>query len=176
MATLQVNGSAVTATSTKNKGGSAVNVASSSVLGSSIDLGTEDVGVFGSVVVDGPDTNKAVVASNFANVTQMPIGKRLTSELGGLSNSVLLSGAAQPSLIKSVNYIESILTPLQSTAYRGGYWNIYTGYYETGYPEISDDNFGSDTEARVSRSSPGSFVYKRNKNVPVIASYRPKTG
>lgn len=176
MATLQANGSAVTASSTKNKGGSAVNVATSSVLTSSIDLGTEDVGVFGSVVVDGPDTDKAVVASNFANSTQMPIAKRLSNHLGGIPNSILLSGAAQPSLVKSVNYIESILTVLQSTAYRGGHWNIYTGYYESGYPETSDDNFGADTEARVSRSMPGSFAYKRNKNVPVMASYRPKTG
>lgn len=175
MAILQVNGDPVTATSTRNKGGTGINTASSSVLSNSVNLGYEDVGVFGSVVVDGDDTDKAVDASNFANSTQRPVAKRLTSELGGLSNDVLLSGAAQPQLIQSVNKLDTIKSTLQTTAYRDGRWNFFTGQYDAGYPLSSDDDFLPDVEARVTRTAPGNFAYKGGNPLPLTESYPVKT-
>lgn len=175
MAILQVNGDPVNATSTRNNGGAGVNTQSSSVLSNSVSLGFADVGVFGSVVVDGTDTDKAVDSSNFANSTQRPIAKRLTSELGGVNNLVLLSGAAQPHLVQSVNKLETILTLLQTTAYRDGRWNIFTGKYDSGYPLTSEDDFLADTEARASRTAPGNFSYKGGNPVPVSESYPVKT-
>lgn len=175
MAILQVNGDPVTATSTRNKGGTGVNTASSSVLSNSVNLGSEDVGVFGSVVVDGTDTDKAVDSSSFANSTQRPIAKRLTSELGGVNNLVLLSGAAQPYLVQSVNKLETINSLLQTTAYRDGRWNIFTGQYDAGYPLSSDDDFLPDVEARVTRTAPGNFAYKGGNPMPLTESYPVKT-
>lgn len=175
MAILQVNGDPVTATSTRNRGGTGINTSSSSVLSNSVSLGFDDVGVFGSVVVDGTDTDKAVDSSGFANSTQKPIAKRLTSELGGVNNLVLLSGAAQPHLVRSVNKLETINSLLQTTAYRDGRWNIFTGQYDAGYPLNSEDDFGPDNEARATRTAPGNFSYKGGNLLPVSESYPVKT-
>ncbi len=176
MATLQVNGDPVTATSTRNRGGSGINTASSTVLSNSVELGyPAEIDAFGSVVVDGDDTDKAVDAGNFANNTQRPIAKRVTSELSGVDNDVLLSGAAQPQLVQSVNKLETMTSLLQTTAYRDGRWNIFTGQYDPGYPLTSDDDFGADTEARASRVAPGNLSYKGGNPLPVSESYPVKT-
>ena len=77
MSTIQVNGSSVTNQSTKNNGGSVVNGGSTTML-DSVDLGYSDVGVFGSSVVDGTDTDKALSAGTFSFSNQRPVAKKVS--------------------------------------------------------------------------------------------------
>lgn len=167
-------------TGTKNNGGVAVNVGSSTVL-SNRTLGATESAT-GSVVVDGVDTNKALNAGTFAYNDQKPVAKRLTTTLATVSNSTLLSGALVPSQIKSVNSINSVITNKFTTAVRAGYFNIYNGKFvntNTGgaysVPSATD-TFPTDNAANPTRSNPGSLRYGIGSRTPVSVNYKAKTG
>lgn len=128
MSTQQVNGSAVTSSSTVNDGGSVINGGSTTSF-NSVDLGYSDVGVFGAVVVDGTDTDKALSAGTFAYDNQRPVAKRVTETLSGVSNTVLQSGADQPGLMRSIHKRESYRVKKTSTAFRSGYWDQLKGQF-----------------------------------------------
>lgn len=175
MATQQVNGSAVTATSTNNDNGSVLNGGSTTVL-NSVDLGYSDVGVFGSSVVDGDDTDKALSAGTFSYSNQRPVAKRVTEELaGGVSNTTLQSGAAQPGLVRSIHKLEVVRTRRLTTAIRAGDWNIYSGTW-TNPVVVAVDTFDTDEAATPTRAVPGELVYKTGAPVPVQDNYKEKTG
>jgi len=173
MAIQQVNGSAVTQSSTNNNGGSVLNGGSTAEL-QSIDLGYSNVGVFGSSVVDGADTDKALLAGTFSYSNQSPVAKRLTSKLSGVSNSYLKSGASVPGNVRSIHKLEVVRTRKLTTAIRAGYWNIYFGQWSTN-PDVVVDTLASDDAASPSRSMPGELVYKTGAPVPVQDDYKPKT-
>lgn len=173
MATQQVDGSAVTASSTDNNGGSVLKGGSTSVL-NSVDLGYSNVGVFGSSVIDGDDTDKALSAGTFSYSNQHPIAKRVTDTLSGVSNTYLLSGAAVPGNIRSIHKIQSVRTRRLTTAIRAGYWNIFSGTFSTS-PVVAVDTFDTDDAANPSRSAPGELVYKTGAPVPVQDDYKAKT-
>lgn len=181
MATQQVGGGAVTATSTNNNGGAVVNGGSTSIL-DSVDLGYSDVGVFGSSVVDGPDTDKALSAGTFSYSNQRPIAKRVTEELSGVSNTVLQSGAGQPALIRSIHKLEVLTTRRLTTAIRAGKWNIFKGAFLNNQnqaadnPVVATDSLSSDNAATPTRAVPGELVYKTSAPVPVQDDYKAKTG
>lgn len=181
MATQQVNGSAVTATSTKNIGGSVINGGSTTIL-DSVDLGYSDVGVFGSSVIDGPDTDKALSAGTFSYSNQRPIAKRVTEELSGVSNDVLQSGASQPTLIRSIHKLEVLTTRRLTTAIRAGKWNIFRGRFlnnqnqSADNPVVATDSLASDNAATPTRAVPGELVYKTSAPTPVQDDYKAKTG
>lgn len=175
MSTLQVNGSAVTSSSTNNNGGSVLNGGSSVIL-ESLDLGYSDVGVFGSSVIDGDNTDKALSSGTFSYSNQRPIAKRITEELaGGVSNTTLQSGAAQPGLVRSIHKLEVVRTRRLTTAIRAGDWNIYTGTWATD-PTVAVDTFATDEAATPTREIPGELVYKTSSPVPVQDDYKTKTG
>jgi len=185
MATKQIDGTTnVTATSTVNNGGVAKNVGSSADLLTNSSLGRDDVGVFGSTVLDNDVADKAVSAGTFAYNNQSPVAKRLTDSLSNVSNDVLLSGAAQPSLVKSVhqalvkngssNLVAGVRTRRLATAIRSGAYNIYTGQFSSA-PTVAVDEFGADNAADVSRSSTGALVYRTGAKNPVSDSYKVKT-
>lgn len=174
MATQQVDGSAVTSTSTKNIGGAVIKGGTTSVL-DNVNLGYSNVGVFGSSVVDGTDTDKALTSGTFSYNNQAPVAKRVTTSLSGVSNTYLQSGAAKPGNIRSIHSVESVRTRRLTTAIRAGNWNIYSGTFSSA-PTVAVDSFGNDDEARVSRSSPGEFAYKTGAYVPVQDEYPEKTG
>lgn len=174
MATQQVGGGAVTASSTKNKGGSVVNGGTTTVL-DSVDLGYSNVGVFGSSVVDGTDTDKALSAGTFSYNNQRPIAKRVTETLSGVANTTLQSGAGQPGLIRSIHKLEVLTTRRLTTAIRAGYWNIYSGSWSTN-PTVATDTLATDDAATPTRSVPGELVYKTGAPTPVQADYKAKTG
>lgn len=176
MATLQIDGSSVVGNyyvggSTKNKGGVAVKAGVSSTLSNRSVKGV-NVGVYGSVVVDGTDTDKSVSAGVFAYNDQRPVGKRVSSTLATVANKTLLSGAAVPSLQTGINKLEAITTNRTSTAFRAGNLNLFTGKYTS--VTTATDSLGNDNAARVTRSSPGDLVYKLGK-APVAVSYKAKT-
>ena len=174
MATQQVNGSAVTSSSTKNVGGAVLNGGNTTIL-DSLDLGYSDVGVFGSSVVDGSDTDKALSAGTFSYNNQKPVAKRVTETLSGVANTTLQSGAAQPGLVRSIHKLEVLRTRRLTTAIRAGYWNIYSGSWTTN-PTVAVDSLATDEAATPTRSVPGELVYKTGAKVPVQANYKAKTG
>lgn len=173
MATQQVNGSAVTNLSTNNNGGSVLNGGSTSEL-QSVDLGYSNVGVFGSYVVDGTDTDKALSAGTFSYNNQKPVAKRLTDQLSGVNNSYLSSGASVPGNVRSIHKLETLRTRKLTTAIRAGEWNIYSGQWAT-KPSTVVDSLATDDAASPSRSVPGELVYKTGAKVPVQDNYKSKT-
>ena len=177
MSTQQVNGSAVTASSTINDGGSVLNGGSTVVL-NNVSLGYSDVGVFGSSVIDGTDTDKSIDAGTFSYENQRPIAKRITTELaGGVSNTTLQSGASQPGLIRSIHKLEVLRTTKTASGIRANKFNPYTNSWDAGYPQVSSDTLASDTAATPTRSAPGQLTYKLGNPVPVTDNdYDAKTG
>ena len=131
--------------------------------------------VVGSVVVDNNAADKAVAAGVFANKTQKPIAKKITTVLGGVSNTVLRSGAARPELVQSINKIESVRTRRFTTTIRENKYNRFTNTFDAGYPVVGVDNLGTDNAANPTRSTPGQMVYKLGGKVPVTSNYKPKT-
>lgn len=179
MAAIQVNGSNVvgnyyTGGSTKNSGGVAIKAGTASKTLTNRPVKSANVGVFGSVVVDGTDTDKALSGGVFAYNDNKPVAMRLTTSLATVANKVLLRGADVPSLVKGINKIESVVTNKTSTAFRAGNFNLYTGKYAPGSVTSPTDSFGTDNAASVTRAAPGKLVYNLPKK-PVAVSYKPKT-
>lgn len=173
MATQQVNGSATTPSSTQNNSGAVLNGGSTQVL-SSVNLGYSDVGVFGSSVVDGNETDKVLSAGTFAYNNQEPVAKRVTTQLSGVDNDYLQSGAADPANIRSIHKLEVLRTLKQTTAIREGDFNIYNGQFTTP-PDNVVDTLATDDAANPSRANPGELQYKTGAPVPVQDNYKAKT-
>jgi hypothetical protein len=164
----------------KNNGGSSINV-SNGVL-SSVGLGSS-LTVYGSTVVDGTETDAALVGGVFAYNNKRPVAKRVTSTLAAVSNTSLISGAADPARRRSIARMEAVRTTLTSTAYRAGKYNVYTGKFEAGYPQVSVDDamvvaggVYKDQAANPTRQVPGELVYRTGAKVPVMADYKQKNG
>lgn len=178
MATIQVNGSAVTGSyrtggSTQNNRGVAVNAGSPNGKLVKVGLGREQVPT-GSKVVDGATTDKANSAGVFAYSTQKPMGARLPVVIGASSSNVLLGLANVPSQIRSIHKIESRRVVRKATAMRAGNFNMVTGKF-TVNPTSTTDSFGSDVAASPTRAVPGKLVYGLGQGV-VRADYKAKTG
>lgn len=130
MATIQQNGSAVVGNylsgSTKNNRGVVVNAGSSTGTVGKVNLGSTQVAT-GSKVVNRETTDAALSGGTFAYNNASPVAPRLTKTISGVSNTVLLSGANQPGLLRSINKRESYRVTKSSTSYRNGNWNAYYG-------------------------------------------------
>lgn len=131
--------------------------------------------VVGSVVVDGVNTDKGVSAGVFAHNNDSPVAKKVTVTLGGVSNTVLRSGAAQPQLVQGINKLNTLRTRRFTTAVRENKYNRYTGQFDAGYPVVAVDSLGSDNAANPTRTLPGQLVYKTGAKVPVTSDYKAKT-
>lgn len=178
MATIQVNGSAVTGSyrtggSTRNNRGVAVNAGSPNGKLVKVGLGREQVPT-GSKVVDGATTDKANSSGIFAYSTQKPMGARLPVVVGASSSNVLLGLANVPSQIRSIHKIESRRVVRKATAMRAGNFNMVTGKF-TVNPTSTTDSFGSDVAASPTRAVPGKLVYGLGQGA-VRADYKAKTG
>lgn len=169
--------------------GGSVTKASSSSLLDGVAVSRYNSGVFGSVVLDNNNADKILSAGTFAYNNQRPVGKRVSSTINGLSNDVLLSGAAQPALVQSIHkiqvagmgYSEGVRTRKLTSAIRAGKWNEYAGEFEDGYPQLSTDVFAldpsyEDSAANPSREVPGKLVYKTGAPTIVNDDYKEKTG
>lgn len=139
----------------------------------SVELGSESTRT-GSLVIDGDSSDKAVTGGSFAYNNQAPVARRLTKKLSGVSNTVLLKAADQPSLVDSVHKLEVVTTNKVATAIRAGYFNLYTGKW-TNAPSSSSDNFGNDNAARVNRANPGRLTFKTGKPSITTVGYKAKT-
>lgn len=179
MASIQQNGSATTGSywggsSTKNNNGTAKNIGTTSTVLENSGLGSVNVGVFGSTVIDGTDTDKALSGGTIAHNHVKPLAFRLTSELGGVSNTGLSTTANDPSQVRVLHKRESYKVVKTATAIRAGFWNIYTGKWTTN-PTSTTENPGTDNAASVTRAAPGKLVYKTGAGLPVRDNYKAKT-
>lgn len=134
-----------------------------------------DFGVFGSTVLDNSSANKALSSGTFAYNRQRPLSKRTTSSLSGVSNDVLVSGAAQPGLVQSIHKLNVLRTRRFTSAIRANKYNRFTNVWEVGYPVVAVDALNTDVAANPTRTNPGRLVYKLGQASPVTGSYKAKT-
>ena len=131
---------------------------------------------FGSTVVDGVN----ITGSNQNLMIPVPyedgkpIIKRTRSTLANI-NVLLSAGDYATSNISGIHPITSYRTRLEQTAYREGKYNYYSGKYDAGYPDNTQDDFGFDSAAYVSRSNPGNIIFLNSRNIN-ITQYPTKTG
>ena len=172
MATVQVDGSSVvTETSTVNNGGTAINVGASSVLDTR-SLGTADIGVFGSVVVSGVNTEKALNSGVFAYDSNGVI-VRVTDSLATVSNDFLVSASDSVEDARSIHQISGIYIDTLTSAIRDGAWNAYSGEFD---PSVSGIllSFGEDAAANPTRAVPGELYFLAGAKTPVTGTYSSK--
>lgn len=187
---LKVNGDAYNTIPPNVKGsgaggnGGSVAKASSTDLVDGVSVTRYDAGVFGSSVVDTNDVEKVYGGGVLAYNNPGPIAKKLTTELNGSANDVLLSGAAQPALVQSIHYIkvcgmgcnDGVRTRQLTSAIRNNHFNLFTGQFDPGYPVVSADTFSTDDAARPTRDVPGEITYKTSSPNIVNDVYKKKTG
>jgi len=182
MAVAQSNGSAVTATSTKNDGGVAKHIGTSSSILDNVSVTNPPVGVFGSTVLDNSYSDKALSGGVFKYDNLRPISKRVTTTLATVSKPVLQSGALVPSNLRMLHKRESYKVRQIATAIRDGKWNIYKGKFlnnQTGAvdnPVSTTETPGTDNAATPTRTKPGELVYRSGAKLPVRDDYKAKTG
>lgn len=168
---------AITSNTIKNKGGAVLNGGTAydapPVLSARLKSAGSNVGVFGSTVVDGVNTEPALVSGDFAKLHRI-VARRVSTSLAGVENNVLLSGAAVPGLVRSIHKLEVLRTQKYSTAFRAGQFNLYTGKYSPA-PTVTTDSLATDNAASPTRSIPGQLVFKLGGKVPVTTNYKPKT-
>lgn len=133
---------------------------------------------FGSTVVNGINTTNAhaysfVVPRN--NPKSLIKTALVSSDLISINNTIRCAGNPDPQLTSSVHYSESVRTRLENTANRENKFNIFTGKFSVGYPDVSVDYFGVDEAARTNRADVGRITFITNKNIK-IQSYPSKTG
>jgi hypothetical protein len=190
MATVQTDGSsAVTASSTVNNGGVAINVGASATLLANRALGANNQTVFGSTVVSDATADyadPALSGGTFAYNNNRPVAVKFTTTLAGSeSNTFLRSGASDLSSRRSIHRQEKVRTTRTTTAIRAGYWNIYSGTWSTtpttavdAFWDIANDTTSStstDEAATPTRSVPGELTYKLGQPSPVSVDYPAKT-
>lgn len=158
-------------------GGSVARGGSVSSLLDNVAVSRSDEGVFGSEVVEGLVSQKAVGAGVFAGDNAEFIGKRITDVLAGtVNNSVLLSGAAVPSNVRSIHKLETLRTLRFATALRENRYNRYTNTWTPGHPVNAVDTLPADNAATPSRATPGTRTYKTAAPVATSDAYEAKNG
>ncbi len=173
MATEQQGGGAVTATSTVNNGGTAINVGTSTILDSQA-LGSPDVGVFASTPIDNDEADKALSGGTFAFENERGIIVRVTNTLaGGVSNTFLQSAGDDVANARSINQVSGIYITDETSAIRAGAWNAYSGEFSPAVTgELTD--FGVDEAANPTRSVPGELAYMDGSPNPTTDEYSKK--
>jgi hypothetical protein len=193
MATQQINGDPVTTVSTKNNSGTISSFGMDSGTFSLNSPVTETVAAFGSTVVDSSTVDPANAAGVFAFNNKRPIAMKLTDSLATVSNDFLLSAANDMANFKAVNNQlvhdqdldvtdDGVRTRKQTKAIREGKFDIYTGKYQAGYPEVEvdfflgADNSSGDKAGKATRRNPGSLTFKYGVPQPTVQNYEKKTG
>lgn len=188
MATVQVDGSAVTATSTVNDGG-VMKANGGNVAGSPLNTNqtaNPNLGVFASTVVSGVNTDVAIDGGVFAHDHVRPLSFLVTEEIGGLTNTALRSPADNNELVRNPAPWEVLYTRRVATAIRSGKFNFYTGAFESGYPVNAVDNWwdvalGSgvsdvtDAAATPSQDVPGLLDYLYGAPIPSGDQYKARS-
>lgn len=128
-------------------------------------------------VKDLAHTAKAVSAGTFASNLAGGVIRRVNTTIGGVANTVLLSGGSEYGIRRSIHKVEKIRTYKITTAIRANYWNPTTATFSTPVATSEDiATVGVDQAATPSYAVPGELVYKAPKPLPVQADYEAKTG
>jgi hypothetical protein len=172
MATKQVNGSAVTASSTKNNGGVGKHVGTATTLTNRGFFAGEKT-VFASTVVDNSQVDESVSAGTLAFDSPRGVIRRVNTTIGGISNTILQAGAAVPSQRDAIHQTSGIIVSDLTTAIRDGRWNAFSGAFS---PVLSglDPDFGNDNAANPSRATPGEFAYRDGSPLAIQDEYSAK--
>lgn len=127
--------------------------------------------------VDGINATAIKFAATFAKNTQKGLMKTVAnSELDEDVEGVIRTpGNKNISNIDMIHDTSSIVSRLQSTAYRSGKYQFYTGKYDAGYPDVQYDDFSPDNSVADSRDYQGKVFFKNSKDITTQA-YQPKTG
>jgi len=107
---------------------------------------TNNVGVFGSTPVASSTVNKANV---FLDVAQL---NDITETLNTLYQD------PRPDLTKSIHKTETSRTLQYTTAFRNGYYNMFTGKFFVD-PTVQVDTFAADHAASPTREVPGELAF-----------------
>jgi hypothetical protein len=136
-----------------------------------------NTGVFASTVLDNGFADKALSSGTFAYNDKNGVAIRATSDLAGVSNTSLLTGANVPGITRSIHKLETLRTRRFTTAIRANKYNRYTGTFDSGYPVVATDTLATDNAASPTRSAPGQLTYRTGAKVPVMNNdYKAKTG
>ena len=112
-----------------NNHGAATRVGSTTTQFDNVSVSRAQTDVFGSTVVDGNDTDKAISAGSIAYNNSKPTAVRYSTTVAGQSNTFLRSGADVPGSMRSIHKRESYKVSKLATAYRKGYWDPYMGKF-----------------------------------------------
>jgi hypothetical protein len=164
MSIAQVNGSSVTQNSTKNNGGAGINLGSSNNLANKSSGQNNDR--VGSIVSNTSEIDPALSNGIFAFDNNRPVGKKITDSLASVNNDYLLSGAAEPGLIRSINSIEEIRTRQFTSSVRNKTYDYVNNVFEEGFPVLQLDDLGDDYGGRF-----GAVAFKIGKSSPVTEYY-----
>lgn len=175
MSVAQVNGSAVTSTSTKNdrgvirRGG---NIASTRFTAKNV-LGESDYVSSGVKLTTNSGLAKSVSAGTFAVLAvRKYIIRKVTTTLAGVANTVLQSGASDFGNRRAIHKTESARTTFLSALS----WTADNDGMPTYAFTKSQKNtaFGNDNAASPTLAVPGELVYIVG-NTPVLDDYAAKT-
>lgn len=179
MAIVQVNGSGVTATSTNNKtgrfkGALDSSIASNLLNGLAAARGSDIIGQsFATGVAGGIVKSVSAGVLAYQAKTKYVI-RRVSTTIGGVANTILLSGAANK-LKRSIHKVGATIKSWRvTTAIRAGYYDIYSGTFTTP-PTNGTDTIATDDAANPTRAIPGELTYKYAKPLPQMADYAAKT-
>lgn len=164
MSIAQINGSSVTQTSTKNNGGAGLNLGSSNNLYNS--SSGQNIDRIGSIVANTSEVDPALINGVFAFNNDRPVAKKITDSLANVDNDYLVSGAAEPNLIRSINSIEEVRTRQYTSSVRNKTYDYINNIFESGYPIVQVDNLGNDYSGKF-----GSLVFKVGSNTPTTEYY-----
>lgn len=187
MATAQVNGNPVTATSTRNDGG-VMKANGGDFPGAPLHTNpTPDpyLGVFASTVVEGVNALPSISGGVFAHNHQLPLCFLVTDELAGLPSDALNSPADVPEYVRNPAPWTVLRTRRLTTAIREGKFDIYTGTFASGYPVTAVDEWWDidsgavpyvpDTAATPTQEVPGHLDYMYGSLLPSGDTYKPRS-
>ncbi len=116
---------------------------------------------------------------------------RVTSDIAGVSNNVLLAGASNSAnASNSINQMATSFTYFYKTAVRTGGWNEFSGVFD---PAVTSSATGiwdnatdadeaadlkannTDNAANPSAAVPGELIYRDGSPTPVQDDYKAKT-
>jgi hypothetical protein len=131
----------------------------------------------GSLVIDGPETDKALSAGVIAYNNTKPVAMRTSTTIAAQANTVLLNGADLPGQVRSIAKRESYKVTKTATGLRTNHFNRVTGKWDNGYPASGTETPGTDVAATPTRTAPGQLTYKLGQPIPVANNdYKAKTG
>jgi hypothetical protein len=187
MATVQVNGSALTSTpygsfseANNDNGTMKANGSSSSNVMDQVKTVVGTVDAFGSKVVADSVTvvdyaGKAVSGGTFAYNNAKPISSLITNTIAGVSNTSILTPGNDGDTVRSINKVETVRTRRFTTAVRANKYNRVTNKFDSGFPVVAVDSVATDEAATPTRAVPGELTYRTGAKTPYNDNYKAKT-